>query len=370
MTGSADSADLGPVVAALRDDPEFLAGRLGQAGNDVMAAHLDLEESRLQRLLLCKAPAPSRFLGDVQAIAEHVGTDPTAFAVTLREADALIGLRGAGQPIRLGTTEGMLAAARDDTDDHVTVSTDREVQLRELADEVWQACPEDVRHARDIDAAVAWSASLALVTLPRLTLSDVRDWLADHGVSAAGDDTTPLRGFLTAYRGVGIIAVDGKLDTVERRFTVAHEVGHFLLDYQLPRRRTRRDAPNLLEVVDGVREPTASDRAQAVLARVPLGPHTHQLARAGDSAPDTVQESAAGGAEDTASRFALELLSPWADALDLVRDAARREQPYRPTVVAATDRLAARFQLPSFAAHTRARQTLDALGIRPGFFDR
>ncbi|MGH3320502.1 MAG: ImmA/IrrE family metallo-endopeptidase [Streptosporangiaceae bacterium] len=358
MTGSTDDADLDPVVAALRDDPAFLAGRfaLTDDGRGV-AERLGLDEGRLRRLLLCKAPTPSRFAADVRAIAGLVTADPSALTATLREVEAVAGLRGVRETLRLGSAEGVLAAARDETDDHMGPAADREVQLRELADGVWRACPEEVREARDIDAAVAWSAALALVSLPRLSVAAVREWLADRGVpTAGGDDGVPLRGFLVAYRGVGLVFVDGTLDAAERRFTVAHEVGHFLLDYQLPRRRVLRDAPGLIEVVDGVRPATPSDRAQAVLARVPLGPHTHRLGH--------------HNVEDTASRFALELLSPLGEALDAVRETTERQTSYRFALGTAARRLADRFQIPPYAARTRARQALDALDIHPDFFER
>jgi hypothetical protein len=163
-----------------------------------------------------------------------------------------------------------------------------------------------------------------------------------------------------AWRGVGVVFFDGTLDAAERRFTLAHELGHFLLDYDEPRRRVLRDAPELLEVVDGVRTPTPADRAQAVLARVPVGVHTHLLEDAGGR----------GHAEDQASRFALELLAPWEEALDVAREASRQPGPYRLALARGAHLMSERFSLPPHAAHSRTRQALDEIGVRPGFFDR
>ena len=172
-----------------------------------------------------------------------------------------------------------------------------------------------------------------------------------------------MHGFLVAWRGIGVVFFDGTLDAVERRFTLAHELGHFLLDYDEPRRRVLRDAPELLEVVDGVRAPTPADRAQALLARVPVGIHTHLL-------EDEENSQAGDHAEDQASRFALELLAPWEEALSVAREAVREPGPYRLALARGAELMSEQFAIPSHAAQTRTRQALDELGVRPGFFDR
>lgn len=351
--------DVGPVVAALRDDPGFLAARVHAAGaEDEITARLGLDPPRLRRLLLCRAPAPSRFAADVHAIAELVEGEPGTLAAALREVDALVALRGADEPLRLGEA-GLLAAAHPSDDDHVRPAVDGAERLRELAEAFWARAPESARRYRDVEAAAPWAALLAVVSMPELTLADVRGWLRSHDVPVTGgDDDLRLRGFLVAWRGIGVAFYDGTLDPDERRFTLAHEVGHFLLDYDLPRRRVLRDAPDLLEVVDGVRPVTASDRARAVLAGVPIGVHTHPLG---------ADEGAE--AEDEASRFALELLSPWDELLDVVRNAFGG-RTYQLRLRGATHAVALRFRLPERAARVRARQALDALGIRPGFFER
>lgn len=362
MTGSAD--DLTPVVAAARGEPGMIAGRVTAAGGHTERAvvgRLGLDRATLQKVLLCAPPAPSRFAPDVHAIAEFVGADPAALAAVLREVDAVGALRCADHPVDLADEPGLLAAARDARDDHVTPATDQAVRLRELVDRFWDAAPDRVRRDRDVEAAVAWSVRLAVVATPRLTLAGVRAWLRERDVPVAGDPADrPLHGFLVAWRGVGVVFCDGGLGPAERRFTVAHEVGHFLLDYDEPRRRVLRDAPELLEVVDDIRPATAPDRAQAVLARVPLGVHTHLL-DAGAGEPET---------EDAASRFALELLAPWDETLDLVRQVTAEPAPYRVMLDRGAEQIAGQFMIPPAAARTRARQALDVLDIRPGFFDR
>jgi hypothetical protein len=135
-----------------------------------------------------------------------------------------------------------------------------------------------------------------------------------------------------------------------------------------PRDRVLRGAPSLIEVVDGWLPPGRAERAEAILARVPLGFHTHLLDRDthGGAAYDVEV------AEDAASRFALELLSPWPEALAATRTAAAEtaELPFDERVRRAAEVLAVQFALPAERATERAISTLRALGIQRSFFDR
>jgi hypothetical protein len=218
----------------------------------------------------------------------------------------------------------------------------------------------------DVEALVAWAAPLAVVVLPELNLSAAHGWLHERGVALGfGNRDRPLRGLLLAWRGSGVIFVDGSIATPDRRFTVAHELGHFLLDYLEPRTQVLRTAPELVEVLDGHRNATTQDRARAVLEGLQLGVHAHLLDRDphGGVAWDVEQ------GEDLSSRFALELLSPW----EAVRAALRRLPEgtgWEERIEDATRILEERFHLPADAARARAVAGLESVGKGPGFFDR
>jgi hypothetical protein len=361
VTDSADDLDLAPIVAAAQHDPAFLAGRVRLAGPDQdLAARLNLDRPRLQRLLLCRPPARSRFAAEVTEIAGLVGAEPALLAALLREVDAVGGLRDIGGVLSFGRP-GLLAAARDAAEAHVAVGDEGSARLRELAATFWSLAPDPLRADRDVEAAIAWSTPLAVVMMSPLTLESVQRWLTAHDIPVAGQSPhDEVRGFLVAWRGVGMVFCDGTGAAAERRFTLAHEVGHFILDYAEPRHRVLRDAPDLLQVVDGVRPATGSDRAQALLAGVPIGVHVRLL----DGGPGHADRHA----EDEASRFALELLTPWDEVVSAIRElapAALRRTPGQAVAL-----IANRYDIPLYAARTRARQALDAVGFRRGFLDR
>jgi hypothetical protein len=368
---SPDETILAEVAGRLSRDPGFLAAWLAAApdGGDGLVRRLGLDDRGRASLALCRPPRPDRFAADVTAIARYLDdVDADALAAGLREMAALTGLVAAGHAtVGADARVGLLAAAHDQGEEQLAVVTST-IRLRERAAAFWAGAPESARRRGDVEAAIAWSAPLAVVVLPNLDARRVRGWLAERGAwPGDGDRDRPLRGLLLAARGAGIVFLDGTLPPAERRFTVAHEVGHFLLDYLEPRERVLREAPSLLEVVDGRRPPTRADRAHALLARVPIGLHAHLLDRdpQGGAAPDVE------AAEDAASQFALEVLAPWPAALDAAREVVGdRRAPHGELLAEVTARLAERFSLPADRAAIRAAATLEVLGVRRGFFER
>jgi hypothetical protein len=118
----------------------------------------------------------------------------------------------------------------------------------------------------------------------------------------------PLRACLVTRAGCGFVFVDADDPPAERRFSVAHEVAHFLRDYDAVRRAAVRAlGPAVLEVFDGRRPATAEERAHAVFRDVRVAAHVHLLRRDDAGRPKTPTER---DAEAAADRLAFELLAP------------------------------------------------------------
>lgn len=370
MPSSTEPTDLGPVSRALTDRPGFIAGWLSATpgGDRWLKARLEMNDGQLQRLLVCRAPNADRYLSDVSAIAAYIGIEPTLLATALREAAVFAALSQRSSTADDDVdaeSSGVLAAARDTTAEQLPV-TQASAGVRELAAATWQAAPPDVRERRDVQSAVVWASPAMVVLLPRLQVATANRWLTERGVPPLSDSTGSLRGLLVAWRGQAAIFVDGTLTEAEGRVTIAHEHGHLLLDYFASRQRVLRDAPELLDVIDGYRTPTDADRARAALARVPLGVHTHLLARDehGGAHETTIS------AEEDATVYALELLAPFDEVLALLRPLLAGSRAYPDRLAAATAEVAEAFTLPHDVAEVRAATALSALGLRPGFFDR
>ncbi|HYR74384.1 MAG TPA: hypothetical protein VEM96_00955 [Pyrinomonadaceae bacterium] len=177
---------------------------------------------------------------------------------------------------------------------------------------------------REIEKAIALKLPLAIVKLPRLTVPAVRRWLEARRLCArVPNDGRELMGCLVAYRGFGIVFVCGADAPEEQRLTVAHETGHFLRDYLLPRQQVLAAlGDELLDVLDGRRESTPAERANAVLAHVRLGPHVHLLPKEGEAEDCDPKVSAA---EERADGLGLELVAPREHILAIVSGQAHEK---------------------------------------------
>ncbi|HEY8447892.1 MAG TPA: ImmA/IrrE family metallo-endopeptidase [Thermomicrobiales bacterium] len=181
-----------------------------------------------------------------------------------------------------------------------------EAWLADLAERFWTAAGGPPRPPRDIQAAVSLVLPVTVVFLPMLGLERIEAWLERRSIPYRFESgNRRLRGCLVASGGHGIIFVDGAEPEDERRFTIAHEVAHFLLDYHEPRERALRAiGPGVLDVLDGRREPTPEERVHSALTGCPLGVHAHLMERSGDAG------ARAAAVEYRADRLAWELLAP------------------------------------------------------------
>lgn len=180
---------------------------------------------------------------------------------------------------------------------------------RPEAAEFWRRVGDDEPFPRDLRRAVTNTLPLAVVHLPRLTISHASAWLLERGVEGAlTAPDRPLRGCLIAHRGHGFIFLDGALGPDEERVTLSHEVAHFLRHYE--RRRAaaaRKMGPAILEALDGDRPLTAAEQVSAALREIPVGVYRHTMGRDGTTGrPDahTVE------LEAEADLLGFELLAP------------------------------------------------------------
>jgi hypothetical protein len=223
-----------------------------------------------------------------------------------------------------------------------------ELLVLELAQRFWQRAGGEEPFPRELRRPLAYALPLGIVELPRLRPAALgrhleRRGLACRGLAAAD---RPLRAALVALAGHGFVFLDGTDPADERRFSLAHEVAHFLADYWWPRQRIeRRVGPASLEVLDGRRPPTRVERIDAALGGLQLTAHVHLMERTPDG---HVAGAAIDRAEQTADTLALELLAPAEQALSALGPA-----PADPARL-----LAERFGLPPAVARRYAAQLI------------
>lgn len=188
--------------------------------------------------------------------------------------------------------------------------------VAELADLFWAEVGTVEPYPRRLHRATARALELSVMFLPRLRLDAVREWLSRVGIPCPCDERDrPLRACLVARCGCGIVFIDGSDSEEEQRFSLAHELAHFLRHYWAPRRKAiQRLGDPITEVFDGFRPPTSAEEIGALLAEVPIGFHTHFLGRQDGSA----LSEAIAVIEAEADQLAFELLAPEAAVLESV----------------------------------------------------
>ena len=125
---------------------------------------------------------------------------------------------------------------------------------------------------RDLTSA-ALRCRVSFEAIQPLTLSAAQAFAERQGLATSPTLCADrrLRGCIIAGRGEAIIFTDPDDTTADQRFTLAHELSHYALDYELPRERAVRRLGNLiLPVLDGERAPAPSERIDAALEGVPI----------------------------------------------------------------------------------------------------
>lgn len=184
-----------------------------------------------------------------------------------------------------------------------------DTQVKALAERFWRLAPDQEPFPRSLEAAILWRLPLGIVKLPHLGILVVLNWLnARHVEFPLESKDRSLSALIVAGRGTGLIFLDGNDPLAEQRYSLAHELAHFLLDYFWPHQKTVKVmGPAVKEVLDGRRPATHSERLTAVLRRVRLDTFIHLLERNVDG---RIVRTGTLCSEDDADRLALELLAP------------------------------------------------------------
>ena len=167
---------------------------------------------------------------------------------------------------------------------------------------------------RDLESAIPMAYDVTIERMPGLTLAAARDWLRRRGLETVDEPDRRTCGLLAAWSECGVIFLDADDPLDEQQFTLAHELAHFLRDFWRPRHRLIRVVGSeAVQVADGRRKATVSERIAAALEGAEWPVRLHLLPRTADGSPAT---AAIVDAEASADRLAFELLAPVAHLVE------------------------------------------------------
>jgi len=169
----------------------------------------------------------------------------------------------------------------------------------------------------DFDILLPLHFPVVICILPALYLESVSAWFQARNLAAPYQVLNKyhkrLRGGIIAQEGRGIIFIDGMNTPADRRYTLAHEAGHFFLDHFIPRRDlAMKYGASVIDIIDGKRQPTQTERVEAILSRITLTAYTHLLGY------EDWRGHSHGTTESAADQFALESLAPIKAVLTLL----------------------------------------------------
>lgn len=196
----------------------------------------------------------------------------------------------------------------------------------ELANEFWRRAKIDDPFPRALRRPISRAVPVTIVYLNRLTFQQATDWLKKMRIACpCSEPDRSLRACLVASSGHGFVFVDGTDPEDEQRYSLAHELGHFLKHYWYPRGvASLRLGEQVCEVFDGLRPPTDEERLDSLLQRVPVGYHVHLMRRDEDG---DVCDAAVAWAEEEADLLAYELLAPMEVVMKLASDNGADSSP-------------------------------------------
>ncbi len=181
--------------------------------------------------------------------------------------------------------------------------------IRDWAERFWLLAGQSEAFPRTLETSVLRALPLIIVKLPRLDGEAINEYAKLRGLNLSCQSTSrALRGCLLAKSGSGIVFLEGADPPDELRFTLAHEVAHFLLDHLHPRHQIINAlGSDIQDVLDGLREPSPQEQMNAMLKGVAFGRFEHFMDRQTDG---KIASRETLLAEDRADRLALELLAP------------------------------------------------------------
>lgn len=181
--------------------------------------------------------------------------------------------------------------------------------LKKISNRFWTDSGLKSDYPRKIEEAVLRNFPISIVKIETLAYEPLKCWFEERELfNVLPTFSGNLLGAIFAFKGNALLFVEATLPSQELRYTIAHEVGHFLFDYHFKRKRVQETVGvNAEEILDGTRVASLGERVDAILLGVDLKPYYHLLA---EQKCISISRGQIESAEDNADFLADELIAP------------------------------------------------------------
>lgn len=219
----------------------------------------------------------------------------------------------------------------------------------------------DNRTIIDFENIIPLQFPIVICIIPKLTTTSMSLWFEKNQLpvpkTLIKHNKKQIRGGIIAKGGGAVIFLDGVDDIHQRRYSLAHEAGHYFIEHFFPREDLiKRLGDSIIEVINGYRLPTPEERVQALLNHTSLMFYTHFFS----------YENNYSLKESSADSFAFEALAPHQCVLSLLPDLINQSSEI-PRIVNVLEN---KFKLPNSIAELYAHQICCRYGTHPDLYHR
>lgn len=200
--------------------------------------------------------------------------------------------------------------------------SDHSISTKYWADWFWKRAGGRGGFPADIGYAAMSALEVYVEEVAGLTTGAVDRRTVSIGSATPGSiGERALHGCLLVGRNGAAIFVEKNDGKLEKRFTIAHEVAHFILEIQrFQERAARKLGPDFIDVLQGIREATPAERVDAWLHNVRADTFVHFMDRTPSGGYGCVRIR---DAECNADDLAVEILAPRLELTDALSSLGR-----------------------------------------------
>lgn len=241
-------------------------------------------------------------------------------------------------------------------------------QIERIAREFWLTVDQEYRDGFDIVNAIDTSVFINLRRIKELSLKKLEEWLKEMTDQEEFNiDDRHLHGALIIKGPSIFMFVEASEDEVQQRFTVAHEVSHFLLDYHLPKERAILALGKEIEdVLNGNLPPSNIQRTLSAIKGVDIAPYSFLIEKTGNGSFENWSNF---NAENEADYLALELLAPRARVISETISSTKR-LAYSQFTRKSKEILIEKYRIPVRIADQYASELGYSVTSGPSFLDK